>query len=532
MVRLRKAARISPALLGALFGASFAAFPLQASAELVASPATPLGWRGDGSGRFPGALPATKWSETTNVVWKTPMPAATISHPVVVGEVIFTCAEPTTLLCVRRTDGRILWRRSHEFEDMLSADALEKRKENLATAAGIRRGHLRTVAHRLSEIRKELGQKSTDAAIRRQRADLEARMKSLQQRLAVLERYRPVPPHRTRGHSFATPVSDGRWVYVFFGNGMAAAYDLAGDRKWIRWVRRPTTDYAAAMSPVLAGRTLVLSINDSIIGLNVASGTDAWEIEARPRTGGFARGRVGDVDVVVTSRGDILRSSDGKRLIRMGFPARAHHNIPVLHDGLLYFLGEREHVLVQQLLSSAGGVSLKGVTAAMVTQGTYYASPLVHDGRVYVCERGGTLSVIDAKTGKWIGSKRLSFSGLVRSSPTLAGPYLVVADDSGQTAVLKPSYVRSLGGEPTFKLPEVARNRLEPCQGGPVFAGWHMFWRSQKSLYCIGEAAAARAAPTTDPARKKAVDSNKPSGVSLKTLLGESGNPRQDRKKK
>ena len=521
MRRTLRTARIRPVVQTLLLAAAIAAPAVRARAELVASPDRPVGWRGDGSGRFPDALPVTKWSQTSNVVWKAAMPGWTISHPVVVGDVVFTSAEPTTLLCLRRSDGRILWRRTHEFEDMLSPAMREKVKRDLATAAGLRKSQLRTLTQGLNEIKQELRFKSKDSAILRRKAGLEGRIKALKERLAALEKYRPVPPHRTRGHSFATPVSDGQRVYVFFGNGVAAAYDLAGERKWIRWVRRPATDYAPAMSPVLVGRTLVVSINDRIVGLRAANGSDAWEAKVARKTGGFVLGRVGKSDVVVTAGGEIYRGSDGKRLIQMGFPARAHYSTPVIHEGVLYFLGEREHVLARRLVDERGAVRLKGIAAALVPEGTYYASPLVHDGRVYVCESRGKLCVVDARTGSWIGSKKLRLGGQAHPSPTLGGTHIFVGSDNGVMSVLKPTYVRSGGTEPTFKLPEVARNQLEPGRGCPVFAGWQMFWRSYKSLYCIGEVPPNGGGATTGPARPKGTEPTKPAGVSLRVLLGE-----------
>ena len=59
-----------------------------------------VGWRMDGSGRYPDAtLPAT-WSVTDHVLWATSLPAWSNASPVLVGERIFVCAEPSTLLCL------------------------------------------------------------------------------------------------------------------------------------------------------------------------------------------------------------------------------------------------------------------------------------------------------------------------------------------------------------------------------------------------------------------------------------------------
>ena len=44
---------------------------------------TPIGWRTDGTGRYPKAKPPLEWSTKKNVVWKTPMPGWSGGTPVV-----------------------------------------------------------------------------------------------------------------------------------------------------------------------------------------------------------------------------------------------------------------------------------------------------------------------------------------------------------------------------------------------------------------------------------------------------------------
>ena len=50
--------------------------------------------------------------------------------------------------------------------------------------------------------------------------------------------------------------------------------------------------------------------------------------------------------------------------------------------------------------------------------------------------------------------------------------------DNGATVVL----------EPGREYKEVARNMLEPFRGSPVFDGKRVYIRTQKAMYCIGEA--------------------------------------------
>ena len=84
-----------------------------------------IGFRGDGTGSFPDANPPVKWSATSNVVWKSPMPGRCNGSPIVVGDRVFTCSESSTLLCVSAPDGKILWSDTITFFDTVPEDDAE-----------------------------------------------------------------------------------------------------------------------------------------------------------------------------------------------------------------------------------------------------------------------------------------------------------------------------------------------------------------------------------------------------------------------
>lgn len=78
-------------------------------------PARPdhIGYRYDGSGRFPGEAPPLFWDETTgeNIRWRTPLPSWSQGGVIVVRDRVFTQAEPNLLLCLDALTGRLLWQR-------------------------------------------------------------------------------------------------------------------------------------------------------------------------------------------------------------------------------------------------------------------------------------------------------------------------------------------------------------------------------------------------------------------------------------
>src|SRR5262245_9271031 len=89
------------------------ALALLASLAGLSAPAgPPVGWRNDGTGTFPAATPPSEWGSEKNVLWKVAMPGASYGAPIVVGERLFVVSEPAELLCVNRTDGKVVWRKS------------------------------------------------------------------------------------------------------------------------------------------------------------------------------------------------------------------------------------------------------------------------------------------------------------------------------------------------------------------------------------------------------------------------------------
>src|SRR5262249_40915926 len=96
-----------------------------------------LGWRGDGSGRYPGATPPTKWERRKSgggygaqgILWAAPMPNGGVSCPIIVGNRIFVTAEPADLICLDKASGQILWIRSNPAQEALAPD---QRKANPA----------------------------------------------------------------------------------------------------------------------------------------------------------------------------------------------------------------------------------------------------------------------------------------------------------------------------------------------------------------------------------------------------------------
>ena len=397
-------------LLGLAIGDCKAREPEGAVPGGAVKPATVVvGWRTDGTGEYPDAKAATTFSETDNVVWKTPLPGTSNATPVITGNRIFVCSEPTTLICVAKDSGAILWQKANSYGEVEGAAG------NFP------------------------------------------------------------PTHGDNGQATPTPVTDGRYVYVLFGTGVAACYDLDGNRQWATFLEKSTDHWGHSASPVLSGGTLIVHIL-SVAGLDSGSGKVKWRTPASPKWGSPALANIGGQDVVITPySGDVIRVSDGRKLAS-GI-ARLQYATPVVDGDTVYFI---EKIARKVRLRPAGdGVKAETLWTAKIKGSRHYSSAVVDNGLIYAASREGHFAVIDDETGDVLLQERLNIGGgknSVYSSLVLGGNYLYIGSVGGVTVVLEPGRA----------FEEVARNRIEGYRSSPVFDGDRMYVRTFRHLYCIG----------------------------------------------
>ena len=91
--------------------------------------------------------------------------------------------------------------------------------------------------------------------------------------------------------SAATPVTDGENVFVFFRDLGVVSYDPDGAVRWKRMMGPFTNRMGAVASPIIAGRSLLLVLDQtdrsSIVALSLATGEVQWET-ARSETDAWA----------------------------------------------------------------------------------------------------------------------------------------------------------------------------------------------------------------------------------------------------
>jgi len=399
-----------------------------------------FGWRGDGCGCFPDADPPLTWGHSEepkgaqpikdvkppaesdyqkNLKWSAKTGTTGYASPVIMNGKIFVVSEPDSggthdeLYAVDLADGKALWKKT------ISADKLG------------------------DEIKGKL------------------------------------PERGSTGTAAATPVAHAGCVYVALGNGLVACFREDGTEVWTVFLDQPTVlEYGRSASPLLAdGKLLVMGAH--LTALNLANGQVLWEAkEVACSYGSPALAKIGGEEVVITPRGDVVGVRDGKVLLKeIGQTA---HTTPLVHEDIVYFIDQGcSAVRLPKKIETP--LEAKRLWVGSV-EGETFASPVLHANRLYTIDSHGIYRVLDAGTGKILlekdsGLKPAEGEVNLYPSVTLAGKYLFLSNDRGQTLLLEP------GDE--YK--EVRRNHLESGAGGSLlFLGKHLFVRGERRLFCVG----------------------------------------------
>jgi hypothetical protein len=367
----------------------------------------PVGWRGDGSGRFPEATPPTEWAAAKNVHWSAVVGKGYAS-PIVVGSLIVVASEPGVLIGLDRADGKEKWKITVSPSDLADTTA-------------------RTLA----------------------------------------SEYQP----KDTGLAAATPVSDGSTLYATFANGIVRAVGLDGKPKWTAFVdARQNTAYGRSASPILVGGRLIVHMTH-LYAFDAASGRQLWvNQESRCAYGTPAALRQGGLELIVTPAGDVVRAEDGKNLnaqignasnssplaqdgivyfgekdvraIRLGAEYKDESvwngeigsevfGSPLLHDGLLFTVSGRGELFVFD--ASRKGASEPVVDARPLfgddvgAQPVVYASLALAGKHLYLTSLTGETLVIEATREAKIVARNKLKDG-TGASPVFSGKDLFLRD--------------------------------------------------------------------------------------------------------
>lgn len=402
--------------------------PASASAPAGKEASGIFGWRGDGTGIFAKAEPALPWDfeakEKKGINWTTKIGASPYGGAIVAAEKVFALADPDKLVCLDAASGKKLWEQPNDIKQLPNPPA------NPPMFGG------------------------------------------------------------NAGNTTATPVSDGKNVYCIFSSGIVACYDMDGKRQWIQLIDAPGGgEGGRAASPTLVGDKLIVTMG-VLRALDKKTGKELWKLEdVQEMYGSPVAAKIGDVDIIVCPSGQIVRASDGKFLVEKG-PAGLSYASPVIAGNVVYFIDKAAYAF-ELPAKAEPGMELKKLwdgECTGETGGDVFTSPVVHDGLVYTANDNAMLFVLDAKTGKEVYKKQLDISnasgapgmppGHVYPSIAMAGKYVFVSNDQGQTLALTPGKEYKVAFRCTT---------AEGHGSNLFFSGKRVYARGGENVYCLGQ---------------------------------------------
>ncbi len=400
-------------------------------------------------------LPET-WSDTENIVWKTPMPSWSGSSPVIWGDRVFVTSPSTPddsesgepvaqsalrgpggpeilLLCLSKENGEILWQRT------LATDNYLRRKHNASSP---------------------------------------------------------------------TPVTDGEHVWTLTGTGVVAAFDMDGNRQWEADLQEAYGPlglmFGYGSSPLLHDGKLIIQVLHGyrtddpsyLVAFDALTGEVVWRVE-RPTDAEHESPdayttptllEYGAQTQFVVTGGDYVTGHDpqtGEELWRAaGLNPRKLTNYRIISsavavDGMIYAPTRRRPLLALR----AGGTG--DVTSSHLAWqwdaagGPDVPTPACDGTYFYMVEDRGMVTCLDAKTGEVIWGPEHTARGTVSASPLLADGKLYITNEDGVTTVLAAG--------PEFKV--LAANEVPGVYVLSSFgvSGNQLFLRTATHLYCIGE---------------------------------------------
>lgn len=418
-------------------------------------------FRGEnGTGISADADVPLKWSDTENVKWRTELPGAGFSSPIVVGDrVVVTCysgygVDPRNpgemedlkrhVVCVNRTSGKILW---------------------TATVP------------------------------------------------AVLPEDPYAPPGVTaHGYASHTPATDGERIFVFLGKSGVLAYDLGGDQLWQTQVGTESdpSNWGSAASPIVYKDLVIVNASaesQALIALDAKTGKEVWRAEAE----GIASTWSTPILVESSTGPELIlpvpaeiwafRPQTGKlKWYATGSGARGMASSLVAGEGVVYCIGGMQgggSVAVR--IGGSGDVSNSNIVWKQKGYSAF-GSPVLHNGFLYGADEGGVAFCVSAATGELVYQARLASGESPAPAPEadggrrrgggrgprsygsalLIGDKVFVTEASGETFIFAAS---------PEKFTLIGTNKIGRNEGGfnatPAVSNGELFLRSNNALYCV-----------------------------------------------
>ena len=313
--------------------------------------------------------------------------------------------------------------------------------------------------------------------------------------------YHGLPKYKTnQDNNYApeTMVTDGEYVYAYFGMTGLYCYDMDGNLIWDRDLGNypMQSNWGTATSPMLYNGILYMQIdneeNSFLAALNAKTGEEIWRIDRDEKSNwGTPMIWKNSLRTELVTPGVTVHSynpQNGKLYWKFNTGGGRSSASPTADGDMIFFgnemRGSSGGILFCLKVGASGDISLKEnessndyVVWLLENSGIAMPSPLVYEGLVYIAERNrGRVTCVEAKTGEIIYRNQLTDARTFWASPWACDGKIFFLEEKGTT------YVIQAGRE--FKV--FAENKLDDgfLSTTAITDNAYIF-RGEKGIYCI-----------------------------------------------
>ncbi len=408
-------------------------------------------WRGPlANGVAPLANPPVEWSEKKNVRWKVELPGRGHSSPIVFDDRVYVLAA-----------GPVGAERKAVHDSAPGVhDSVPVTRTNQYLVLALRRSDGRTLWKK-----------------------------------TVREEWPHEGGHETGSPASNSPVTDGEFIYAFFGSRGLYCLDTNGAVRWQHDLGKMQTLHAhgEGSSPVLHDDTLLVNWDHEgssfLYAFDKLTGQQRWKV-ARDEKTSWSTPLVVEVDgkpQVIVSATKRVRGYDlatGRELWECSGLTDNVVSSPVYWRGLIiagnsYY---SQAMVAIRLAGAKGDLSNTTNVAWRLNRLTpYVSSPLLYDDTLYHVRHNQNILVrLNPATGEFRGEP-LRLEGIrdfIFSSPVGAAGRIYITARDGTTVVLRHDAENTT----------LAVNHLDDSfSASAALAGRELFLRGENFLYCLGE---------------------------------------------
>jgi hypothetical protein len=292
------------------------------------------------------------------------------------------------------------------------------------------------------------------------------------------------------GYASATPATDGKSLYVFFGHTGVFAYDLAGKSLWHADVGTKIHGWGSAASPILYKNLLIVNASiesGSLVALDSASGKEVWHVGGIRDAWGtplVVDLPSGKSELVISVKEKVLGfdPASGEKLWECDGVKDYICPSVIAHGDMVYITAGRKPESLAVRAGGSGDVSQSRVLWR-IKKTSKVGTPLYQDGLLHWVDNGGRAVCVDAADGNVLYEESLNLSGhgdKVYASLVCGDGKLYAVSREGGTVVLE-------AGKEFKKLAQNDLGDKSIFNATPVISNGNLLLRSDQYLYCIGK---------------------------------------------